>query len=152
MDMQQSPGSQTPQDRDVQENKDIAAVSYLWCMSIIIYLARKDSPFIQYHAKQGIVLFLLSIPVWFIPVVGHFLEFLLLAGMVMGFLNAFQGQKEDVPFIGKVAKGEMTIMQALTSFWHACKRLLGGAKDAVKNEMKKDEKTPPSSSPPSSHV
>ncbi len=165
-----------PQDRDVRENKDIAAVSYLWFLSIVIYLARKDSPFVQYHAKQGMVLFLISIPLWFIPVIGHLLEFLVLAGMVMGFLNAFQGQWADVPFIGGIAKGETTPLQALRAFWEACKKLFRGAvKEAKKkpeessaatksrsqeqaSQQEKDVPPPPASSPssppsspPSSH-
>lgn len=106
-----TPASDPMKEKDIRENKDIAAVSYLWILSFLVYFARKDSAFIQYHAKQGIVLFLLSLPLWFIPFIGHALELFILAGVVVGFLNAFQGRYADVPMIGAVAKGEMSVTE-----------------------------------------
>lgn len=97
----------------MKQNKDIAAFSYIWIMSILVYFGRKDSPFIQHHSRQGMILFVLTIPLWFIPIVGQLLEVVLLAGMVMGFINAFQGQWSDVPLVGPVSRGEMSPMQAV---------------------------------------
>lgn len=131
-------GTESPRERDIRENKDIAAVSYIWVMSIIIYFARKDSAFIHYHARQGVVLFLISLPLWFIPVVGNLLEFFILAGMVMGFINAFQGHYTDVPVIGALAKGELTPMQALkkaAEFFRGLFAGMLGKKDAKKQDV-----------------
>jgi len=97
------------QQADIERNKDVAAMSYLWILSVVVMYARKDSPFIQYHAKQGLWLFLISIPVWIIPGIGHYLEFIVLAGMIIGFLNAAQGKMHDVPVIGDLAKGTLTL-------------------------------------------
>lgn len=97
---------------DIDENKDLAAFSYLWIMSVVVFLTKRKSPFIRYHSKQAIVLFLLSIMTYFIPVIGRFLELIVLVGMVYGFLAAAQGQKKDVPIIGPLSRGEITVRQA----------------------------------------
>jgi uncharacterized membrane protein len=104
---------------DIEKNKDVAALSYLWILSVVVLDARRDSPFVQYHARQGFRLFLISIPIWMIPKVGRYIEFLVLAGMIIGFLSAAQGRRHEVPLIGKVASGEMT----LRDIWRS---LVGG--------------------------
>src|SRR3989344_629855 len=95
--------------KDIEDNKDVAAMSYLWILSVVVLYARQDSPFIQYHARQGLWLFLISIPVWLIPGVGQYLEFFVLALMIIGFLNAAQGKQHDLPVIGQLAKGTLTL-------------------------------------------
>src|SRR3989338_9975686 len=97
--------NETDDQRDIRMNKDIAAFSYVWIMSVIIYIARKDSSFIQYHSKQGIVFFLLTIPAAMIPMIGNILVLIIAGGMVLGFLHAAQGKYEDVPIAGDFAKG-----------------------------------------------
>ena len=110
-------GELTPEQQgDIQKNKDVAAMSYLWILSVVVLYARRDSPFIRYHARQGVWLFVISIPLWLIPRVGHFLEFVILAGMIIGFLNAAQGRYLDVPIIGQLAKGTLT----LRDIWKIC--------------------------------
>lgn len=100
----------TPEQKmDIEKNKDVAAMSYLWILSVVVLYARRDSPFIQYHARQGLWLFLVSIPVWLIPGAGRYLEFFVLAGMIIGFLNAAQGRTHDLPVIGQLAKGTLTL-------------------------------------------
>ena len=117
--METSPHSPVPtltpeQQADIEKNKDVAAMSYLWILSIVVLYARKDSPFVQYHARQGMWLFLVSIPLWMVPVFGQYLEFFILAGMIIGFLNAAQGKHHDIPVIGQLAKGTLTLMD----IWH----------------------------------
>ena len=89
-------------------NKDVAAFSYIWIMSIVVFAARKHSSFAQFHSRQGLILFVLSF-VWLIPWVGQYLELLVVAGMVLGFIHAAQGSKSDVPFIGLLSRGELHI-------------------------------------------
>ncbi|OGJ58438.1 hypothetical protein A2635_02295 [Candidatus Peribacteria bacterium RIFCSPHIGHO2_01_FULL_51_9] len=91
---------------DVQENKDLAAFSYLWVMSVFVYLAKKDSPFVRFHALQGMTLFALSVVVWFVPLIGRFLELIVLALAVIGFIGAVQGQWKELPVIGSFAHGK----------------------------------------------
>jgi uncharacterized membrane protein len=98
--------------RDVEENKDIAAFSYLWVMSVVIFFVKGKSPFVRYHSRQAILLFVLTLPLWFIPFVGRILVLLVLGLMALGFINAAQGQWKDVPVFGPLSRGEITLRQA----------------------------------------
>lgn len=101
------PENENADQRDIRLNKDVAAFSYVWIMSVIVFASRRDSPYIQYHAKQACILFILSIPVAMIPFFGRYLVFLILAGMLLGFINAANGRREELPFVGKLATGEL---------------------------------------------
>ncbi len=94
--------------KDIRLNKDVAAFSYIWIMSFIVYAARKNSPFAQYHSKQGMVLCAMSF-VWIIPWIGHFLTLIVVAGMVLGFIHAAHGHRLDVPLIGPLSRGEFPV-------------------------------------------
>jgi uncharacterized membrane protein len=113
MEQTAAPANETPEHLDIRLNKDIAAFSYIWMMSLFIYMTKKESKFIQYHSKQGIVLFLLTIPVSFIPWVGKYLVFLIVAAMLLGFLNAANGQYRDVPCVGPLSRGELSVHDLL---------------------------------------
>lgn len=113
---QSNPLSETTDQRDIRENKDVAAFSYIWIMSVVILVARRESPFVRFHAKQGTVLFLISIFLPFIPLIGKLLMLLVVAGMLIGFINAAQGKRQDVPLIGQLSRGELT-MGDLRQLW-----------------------------------
>lgn len=102
-----APENETPDQRDIRLNKDLAAFSYVWIMSVVVFASRRDSPFAQYHSKQACILFLISIPVAMIPFLGRYLVFIVLAGMLLGFINAANGRREELPIVGKLATGEM---------------------------------------------
>ena len=58
---------------DAEQNKGMAAIAYIGILFLIPLLAKKDSEFAQYHAKQGLVLFIVDIIASFlswIPVIG----------------------------------------------------------------------------------
>lgn len=103
--------NETDEQFDIRINKDIAAFSYLWIMSVVVYFAKKHSPFARFHAKQGIVLFLFSIPMSLIPVVGKIGLFFIVAGMLLGFVHAAQGQYADLPIVGDLAKGNLSMTE-----------------------------------------
>ncbi len=90
--------------KDVEENKVIAAIAYIGILCLIPLLAKKDSPFAQAHAKQGLALFIAGFIVsiigvipflgWIIaPIVG--LVILVLA--IMGLVKALQGEYWEMP-------------------------------------------------------
>lgn len=93
--------------KDVEENKGMAAISYIWILFLIPYLTKKDSPFAMYHAKQGLVFFIFSIIVgflWWIPFVGWALGLFSLVLFIMGIVNALGGKKAPLPLIGQFAE------------------------------------------------
>ena len=91
--------------KDVAENKDLAALSYVWIASVFVLFAKRESPFAQFHAKQGSVLFGLSLVAWAMPFVGKLAEVLVFALCIMGFLHAARGERRDVPIIGPLSRG-----------------------------------------------
>lgn len=97
---------------DIKQNKDIAAFSYLWIMSVIVYLLRRKSSFVRFHSRQAMILCILSFAVFFVPIISKLLELVVLALMVLGFINAAQGQRKDIPIVGPLSRHEITIRQA----------------------------------------
>jgi len=147
---------ETDDQYDIRINKDIAAFSYLWIMSVVIYMTRKESKFVRYHAKQGIVLFLLSIPISLIPFLGKIGLFFIVAAMLLGFVHAAQGQYADVPVVGDLAKGDLkagdlgrSAIKALRSGIDAIEGLLHfGSKDPDKKTGPKHDGMDSSNLPP----
>lgn len=96
---------------DIIENKDIAALGYVWILSVFVFLYKRESPFVRHHARQGIVLCVASIVFWSIPIVGRFLELPVLALMIMGFLNAAQGRYNPLPLVYALSHGDMRMLR-----------------------------------------
>jgi len=88
----------------------IAAISYLWILSIIILLVKKDSDFVKFHARQGVVLFAASVllmVVNFIPLV-IFISWIgnlvILVAVIVGFIQALGGNRYKLPVVGDLAE------------------------------------------------
>lgn len=125
---------ETPQQKDIRLHKDLAAFSYIWIMSVVCLLSRRTSPFVQYHARQGLVLFLLSIPIASIPYAGRILILPIIAGCIYGFLNALKGRYVDVPLMGPLSRGELKtgdLWPAVVSIFKTSKNEIGMAKRPV---------------------
>lgn len=116
----------TPEE-DIAKNKDLAALSYLWILSLVVYWTRKDSPFAQFHARQGVTLFVLSVVFMFVPVVNKPLQLLVLVGCAFGFMNAAQGKRTDLPLVAAISRFDwkqlrndwQMIVVAIGRFWHS---------------------------------
>ena len=85
------------------EQKIWAMASYLWILSVVVLAARTKNQYIRFHANQGVLIFVLSLASFltgpFMPLVN-----IVLAGAaLMGMYRAFQGEKWEVPVIGKFA-------------------------------------------------
>ena len=81
----------------------MAALSYVWIISLVMLVIRRQDAFIQFHAKQALILFILSLFAW-IPVLGWILGLLVLIAMILGFVNAWQGKEYQLPFIYEWSK------------------------------------------------
>jgi uncharacterized membrane protein len=135
--------NETDEQYDIRINKDIAAFSYLWIMSVVIYFVRHDSKFVRYHAKQGIVLFLLSIPAAMIPVLGRILILLIVGGVLLGFIHAAHGQYAPVPVIGDLAKGDLKIADLWKSILKALKQGLEALEAMAHRKPAEKKEEPP---------
>ncbi|MDO8513751.1 MAG: hypothetical protein Q7S37_04580 [bacterium] len=95
---------------DVEENKALAAISYIGILFIIPMAIKKDSAFAMYHAKQGMILFIFEVIIYalnWMPFFGDFLYWIggLLAFVlfIIGLINALNGQTKPLPVIGSFA-------------------------------------------------
>lgn len=86
-----------------QDSKLFGALSYLWLLSVVMLILKKDDEFVRFHAKQGTVLFVASIILWFIPIIGWLMQIAVLVGVVIGFLKAYSGERFKMPVIGDLA-------------------------------------------------
>lgn len=118
---------------DVKENKDIAALSYVWVLSVFVYTFRHSSPFVRFHAKQGMVLFALSVACWFVPIIGKLLVLIVLAGMAIGLFSAAQGQWREIPFVYPLSSGDAA---ALRRSWKDLLHMISQLWKHVRHPMK----------------
>jgi uncharacterized membrane protein len=114
-----------------QDDKNAAAISYIWIMSIFIYTAKKENPFIRFHALQAVALFLISLLVFFIPIINQGLELFLGLLMIIGFLKAAEGEYYQLPIIGYLVFSQnpvktlwIKIIKALQYFFFFLRSLL----------------------------
>ncbi len=92
---------------DVEENKAISYLSYLGLLFLVPMLAKKESKFAQFHAKQGLVLTI----GWFLGSflyvafgLGALVHLAILVFSIMGLVNVSKGEMKEMPIIGGIAK------------------------------------------------
>jgi uncharacterized membrane protein len=93
----------TGNDSDIEQNKTIAALSYVSILFLIPLLGKKHSKFSQFHAKQGLILFLISF-VCYLPVIGQLLALVLIVVSIMGILKCLEGAWWKIPYIYDYSK------------------------------------------------
>ena len=94
-------------DKDVEENKFIAALSYLGILVLVPLLVKKDSKFAQFHAKQGLIFLVIWVVGWIfflIPLFGQILALTILVLNIIALVQALNGKYWEVPVIGDFAK------------------------------------------------
>jgi len=87
-----------------QDDKLMGAFSYVWILSLIILITKKDSEFVKFHARQGFVLFIASVVLGFIPILNWVVWLVVTVAAIYGIYNAMNGQKKELPLIGQFAK------------------------------------------------
>ena len=87
-----------------------AAASYLWFFCFISLILKKNNPFVLFHARQGLILFvvwLFLLVISAVPVLGHIVGFLgnvvVLVLAIMGIIHALGGEYWTMPWLGGVA-------------------------------------------------
>ena len=101
----------------VNNMKGMSVLAYIGFLFLVPLLACPNSKFARYHTNQGLVLFLLEFALGvvtgilgIIPIAGLIIGGLLsavggiftLVLMIMGIINAAQGQAKELPLIGKI--------------------------------------------------
>lgn len=95
--------TETAQESDIRDNKIWALLSYLGVLVLVPLLGKKESPFVQFHAKQGVVLLIGWVVSWF-PVFGWAIGLIVFVLSIIGIVNVFNGEKKNLPIVGELAE------------------------------------------------
>ncbi len=103
---------------DIENNKLMAALSYLGILFLIPMLAAKDSKFARFHANQGIVLFITNVlngvvlgtalrrlPLigWAFGIASTIIGVILFVFAILGIINVVNGRAKELPLIGNIS-------------------------------------------------
>ncbi len=98
------------QNKPVEQDADdkiFSILAYLSILCILPLLFKRDSEFVRFHGKQGLVLFIGEVAVFILSIVfPWFLKlglFVLLAVSFFGIIDALRGQKTALPVISEIA-------------------------------------------------
>jgi uncharacterized membrane protein len=94
--------TETAEEKDVKENKLWAVLSYLGVLVIVPLIGKTDSPFAQFHAKQGLVI-LAGWVLAYLPF-GFIFAIAAIVFSVLGLINVAKGEKKKLPIIGDLAE------------------------------------------------
>lgn len=86
-----------------QDDKIWGLLSYLWIFSLVALIMKRDNEFVRFHANQGILLFVISFVGW-VPMLGQLIMLLICILAIIGMIQAYQGEKWELPLLGGVAK------------------------------------------------
>ena len=86
------------------EQKVWGAISYLWILSLVALAARKNSPYVRFHANQGVLLFLVSIVSMVLGPIGVFVNVVVAVAAIMGIIKSLQGEKWALPGVSGMAQ------------------------------------------------
>lgn len=96
--------SASPASDDARENQVWGIIAYLGILFLVPLFGKKESPFAQYHAKQGLALTALWFIGMFIPLVNMLIWVVFVVFMILGILNAVNGKMIPLPVIGTYAE------------------------------------------------
>lgn len=89
------------------DNKIFGALSYLWILFLIPLIFKHDNEFVQFHAKQGMVLFVCWSVGWLffgLPLIGVLLFITIIILSAIGIISALQGRYWEMPVLGRYAR------------------------------------------------
>ena len=99
--------SSSSKDKDIEDNKTVAALSYVWILCLVPLLGKRKSKFAQFHAKQGLVLFIAELAgtlVYWFPIFGQLLALALLVVSVIGIIKVLNGEWWKIPYVYDFSK------------------------------------------------
>jgi len=102
---------ESQQEQEIREGKFFAIISYVCFLCVITLLLKKDNKFALFHAKQGLVLFVMEVAAfilsiipflgWLIGIFGYALFFLV---SLWGIMQATLGTYRRIPFIADISE------------------------------------------------
>ncbi len=94
-------------EKDIAENKYVAMLSYLGILCLVPLLVKKESPFAQFHARQGLVIAIAWVIGWvffWVPLFGQLAALVLFVVNVVALIKTYAGEAWEIPVVTDVAK------------------------------------------------
>lgn len=88
--------------QEIKDEKLWALLSYLGALAILPILFKKDSAFVQFHAKQGLII-LAGWALGWLPF-GFLFVIAAIVFSIMGVVSVLKGEKRVLPIIGELAE------------------------------------------------
>jgi len=111
---------------DRQTNRDVAAFSYFLVLSPVLLYTKRRSPYVQFHARQATLLFVLAILFALLPPPFHLVNLLIMAIALTGFIQANMGVSWRIPLISNILESgfsAQTVWDSLVRFFHILKKV-----------------------------
>lgn len=93
------------------KNTLMAALAYVGPLIIVSYIVAKDDPFVKFHIKQGLVLFVVEVALWVVGMMMYMLwpliqvvNLAVIVFSIIGIVNSVQGNEKELPLIGGFGK------------------------------------------------
>lgn len=87
----------------IQDEKIWALLSYLSILCFIPLLMKRENKFVQFHAKQGLVMFIAEFLIW-IPILGWLLGIFIFVVWIIALIKVLNGEYWKIPVIGNIAE------------------------------------------------
>lgn len=94
----------------VEKNTVMGVLSYLGPLVLIPLLTEKNDPFVKYHVKQGLVLFVIEVATWLVLdmfrlwMLSDLINLGCLVLTVIGIINVVKGEQKELPLVGQFSK------------------------------------------------
>ena len=93
-------------EKDKEENKGMAILSYISFLALIPYLMEKDSKWVRFHAIQGMNLFIIGLISWaigLVPLIGWLvsgaINIVIVILSIIGIINVCNGEAKELPIV-----------------------------------------------------
>jgi uncharacterized membrane protein len=91
--------------KEKDNEKLMGALAYAGILFVVpLFMPGKKSPSVQFHVRQGIVLFVIEAVLAAIPLFGWMLIAVPIIASIYGIMQALAGRQWELPIVGKYAK------------------------------------------------
>jgi len=101
----------TPEVKPVQKNMAMAILAYIGPLVVVSYLVAKDDPFVKFHIKQGLVLIVIEMVVWFLGMglyafwmIYNIVNLATFVLSILGIINVVHGKEKNLPLVGELSR------------------------------------------------
>jgi uncharacterized membrane protein len=94
-----------------QKNTLMGILCYLGPLVVVPFIVARDEPFVKFHIKQGLVLLVISLAVWFLSMslwqfymLYQLVNLGVLVLIILGIINVAQGKMAELPLVGQFGR------------------------------------------------